>query len=91
MSPALGVFADRNDNPHTTILGIGAIQFTVLAAVLLCSTFVPKGALSFNPEPDENLDGTEDDTPEEELGKWDSRRRKRIPELLLSKERIVLE
>lgn len=28
---------------------MGAVQFTILSAVLLCSTFVPRGALSLNP------------------------------------------
>ncbi|KAL0634944.1 hypothetical protein Q9L58_006138 [Maublancomyces gigas] len=44
MSPALGVFADKNDDPRATVLCIGAVQFTVLAGVLLGSTFVPEGA-----------------------------------------------
>lgn len=62
MSPALGVFADKTHNPRVTVLYIGAVQFTVIAVVLLCSTFVPKGALTVNPK----LQLDEEET--EELG-----------------------
>lgn len=56
MSPALGAFADKNDDPRVTLVYIGVTQFTILAAVLFCSTLVPKGALEFNPRfpPDED-------------------------------------
>lgn len=50
MSPTLGVFADKNNNPRVTVFYIGALQFTLIGVVLLCSTFVPKGALTLNPE-----------------------------------------
>lgn len=50
MSPALGIFADKNDNPRVTVFYIGALQFTLIAVVILCGTFVPKGALTLNPE-----------------------------------------
>lgn len=60
MSPALGVFADKTHNPRVTVLYIGALQFTLIAVVLLCSTFVPKGALKLNPK----LQSDEEETEE---------------------------
>lgn len=49
MSAALGAFADRSGDPRMTLSGIGGIQFTIIAAILLGSTLVPKGALRLNP------------------------------------------
>lgn len=69
MSPALGAFADGNDNPRVTLLRLGAVQFTVLAVLLLGSTFVPRGAGRVNPELRED----------EELCGWGGEGRKREP------------
>lgn len=59
-SPALGSYIDHVFNEsggaenggdiHLAILNIGAVQFTTLAVVILGATFVPQGAVAFNPE-----------------------------------------
>ncbi|KIW92568.1 uncharacterized protein Z519_06415 [Cladophialophora bantiana CBS 173.52] len=58
-SPLLGRYIDRvyaekggpdGGNIHRAIRNVGGVQFTVLMAVVLASTFIPKGALSFNPK-----------------------------------------
>jgi len=52
MTPALGKYADdgSDDGAHATILHLGGVQYSVIALVLLASTFVPRGAWSFNPK-----------------------------------------
>jgi hypothetical protein len=52
MTPALGKYADdgSNDSTHATILYLGGVQYSVIALVLLASTFVPRGAWSINPK-----------------------------------------
>ncbi|KIW68302.1 hypothetical protein PV04_04257 [Phialophora macrospora] len=52
-SPLLGRYIDSvNDGGdiHGAIRNVGGVQFTVLMAVVLASTFIPKGALSLNPK-----------------------------------------
>lgn len=58
-SPILGKYVDRvfektggQDNGGTineAIQNIGGVQFTIVAALILAATFVPKGAFRFNP------------------------------------------
>lgn len=52
MTPALGKYADdsSSDGAHSTIFNLGGVQFSVIAAVLLASTFVPSGSWSLNPK-----------------------------------------
>jgi len=51
MMPALGKYADNSsvDGAQKTVLHLGGVQFTVIAAVLLSSTCIPKGAFRLNP------------------------------------------
>ena len=51
MTPALGKYADNSsvDGAQKTVLHLGGVQFTVIAAVLLLSTCIPKGAFRLNP------------------------------------------
>ncbi|ETI24339.1 hypothetical protein G647_03708 [Cladophialophora carrionii CBS 160.54] len=58
-SPLLGRYIDSvyastggsdGGDIHRAIRNVGGVQFTVLMAVVLASTFIPKGALSFNPK-----------------------------------------
>ncbi|EDN08401.1 conserved hypothetical protein [Histoplasma mississippiense (nom. inval.)] len=42
--------AENGGDIHLAILNIGAVQFTTLAVVILGATFVPQGAVAFNPE-----------------------------------------
>lgn len=62
-SVSLGTYIDRvsdkNDGKiQSAIRNVGAIQFTLVAGLVMISTFIPKGALSFNPKllSDEPLD-----------------------------------
>lgn len=57
-SPLLGRYIDsvynrtggsRGGDIHEAIRNIAGVQFTVLMAVVMASTFVPRGSLSFNP------------------------------------------
>jgi hypothetical protein len=52
MTPALGKYADdsSSDGAHATIFHLGGVQFSVISAVLLASTFVPRGSWSLNPK-----------------------------------------
>jgi hypothetical protein len=52
MTPALGKYADdsSSDGAHATIFNLGGVQFSVISAVLLASTFVPAGSWSLNPK-----------------------------------------
>jgi hypothetical protein len=41
---------------HAALYNIAGVHFSVLAAVILCATLIPKGALSFNPKLLDNED-----------------------------------
>ena len=54
-SVSLGTYIDRvsdrhNDQIHGAILNVAAVQFTIICVLVMTSTFVPKGAFSFNPK-----------------------------------------
>lgn len=54
-SVSLGTYidrvSDRNDNKiNSAIFNVGGIQFTIIAVLVMASTFVPKGAFSLNPK-----------------------------------------
>ncbi|KAH9867567.1 hypothetical protein IAQ61_008161 [Plenodomus lingam] len=54
-SALLGTYIDRvsdrnNEEIQPAIFNVAGVQFTVLCALVLSSTFVPKGAFSLNPE-----------------------------------------
>ena len=63
MQPLLGKYVDEyvehGGRPQSALKNIASVQFTVISAVLLASTFIPKGALSLNPKLlfDEDLSG----------------------------------
>ncbi|KAF1811947.1 hypothetical protein P152DRAFT_38893 [Eremomyces bilateralis CBS 781.70] len=53
-SPLLGKYIDsvsnkNNGDIHQAVRMVGGVHFTVACVLVLCSTFVPKGALSLNP------------------------------------------
>lgn len=51
VTPLLGKFADNSaERPRDTIHALGAIQFTVLAGVLLASSLIPRGSFAINPK-----------------------------------------
>lgn len=61
--PLLGQYVDRvstanNGSIRSAITNIAGVQFTVVTVVVLAATFIPKGALSVNPQMlnDEALD-----------------------------------
>ncbi|KIX09097.1 uncharacterized protein Z518_00175 [Rhinocladiella mackenziei CBS 650.93] len=76
-SPLLGRYIDRvyadtggSDNGgdiHRAIRNVGGVQFTIIMAVVLSATFVPRGALSINPKMlndevlDKDIDHSADD------------------------------
>ncbi|KAF3033486.1 hypothetical protein E8E12_001922 [Didymella heteroderae] len=70
-SVCLGTYIDRvsdanNDNVQSAIRNVAGIQFTIIAVLVMSSTFVPKGAFKLNPKmlSDEPLDT---DLEDEEL------------------------
>lgn len=62
-SVCLGTYIDRvsdanKENIQSAIRNVAGIQFTVIAVLVMASTFVPKGAFAWNPKllSDEALD-----------------------------------
>lgn len=58
-SPLLGRYVDRvyresggaqGGDVHSAIRNIAGVQYSIIAAFMLASSFVPKGAISFNPD-----------------------------------------
>ncbi|EOA88457.1 hypothetical protein ACJQWK_01749 [Exserohilum turcicum] len=54
-SASLGTYIDRisdrnNEEIHGAILNVAGVQFTIISALVLASTFVPKGAFALNPK-----------------------------------------
>lgn len=55
MTPALGKVADTSsgsggvDETHKALFYLGGVQFTIIAGLLLGSSFIPKGAWRPNP------------------------------------------
>lgn len=52
LSPILGRFADDTSGAgaHRTVLALGGIQYSIIAAVLVASTFVMRGSGAWNPK-----------------------------------------
>ncbi|RPB29429.1 MFS general substrate transporter [Terfezia boudieri ATCC MYA-4762] len=54
LSPVLGGYVDRflknGGTAQDALKNVGGIQFTVICAILLASTFIPAGAFAFNPK-----------------------------------------
>ncbi|KAI5806990.1 hypothetical protein EDC01DRAFT_684300 [Geopyxis carbonaria] len=52
LTPILGDYADSigRKSPNKALYDLGGIQLTVIAILLFINTFVPKGALKFNPK-----------------------------------------
>lgn len=70
--PVLGRYIDRvsesnNKDISPAIYNIAGVQFTVLAAVIIVATFIPKGAFSINPKQlsGQSLQGSETDESHE--------------------------
>ena len=80
-SVCLGTYIDRvsdrhDEQIHGAILNVAGVQFTIIAVLVMTSTFVPKGAFSPNPKmlSEENLDADldgddldDDDLDDEDL------------------------
>lgn len=54
-SPLLGKYIDKvskrnKGNISEAFKNIAGVQFTIIAILILAATFIPKGALSFNPD-----------------------------------------
>lgn len=54
-SPLLGRYIDKvykrnNGNISEAFKNIAGVQFTIIAVLIIGATFIPKGALSFNPD-----------------------------------------
>lgn len=58
--------ADDGGSIHTAMRNIGGIQYSILFGIIMVSTFVPRGALAFNPRLlfEEQLDGDVVEPPE---------------------------
>lgn len=54
----------RGGDVHPAVVNIGGVQFTVFAAVIFASTFIPRGSFSLNPKllSDQELDHDLDET-----------------------------
>lgn len=54
LSPTLGKYVDNvfkeKKDVHPALINIAGVQFTILSAILLLATLIPKGALSINPQ-----------------------------------------
>lgn len=66
LQPVLGNYVDdilKTHDAHHALKYVGGIQFTVIGVVLFCSTFIPRGAFSLNPQLlfGEDLSGPIDD------------------------------
>jgi flagellar biosynthesis protein FliQ len=52
--PLLGRYLDRvfaqTGSIHSALVNVGGVQFTIIFAIIMAATFVPDGALSFNPK-----------------------------------------
>ncbi|KAL7777377.1 hypothetical protein CFE70_007803 [Pyrenophora teres f. teres 0-1] len=77
-SVCLGTYIDRisdrhDEQIHGAIMNVAGVQFTVIAVLVMTSTFVPKGAFSLNPKMlseenlDTDLDDDDDDLEDEDL------------------------
>lgn len=72
-SPLLGRYIDKiskrnNGNISEAFKNIAGVQFTIIAVLILAATFIPRGALSFNPDTlyGERLDkGLDEDSSED--------------------------
>jgi len=43
-------YPDKYINVRSAVQNIGGVQFTIIAAVIIAATFIPKGSFSFNPK-----------------------------------------
>lgn len=43
------VFKNKGD-AHPALMNVAGVQFTVLSAILLAATFIPRGAMTLNPK-----------------------------------------
>lgn len=76
VSPLVGRYIDRVSranagNVQTAIRNLGGVQFTIIAALVIASTFIPKGSFAFNPDmiDDQSLDSEVDMDFGEEVSK----------------------
>jgi hypothetical protein len=68
LSTLLGRVIDRdnreNGNIFTALTQVGGIQFSVGAVIIFASTFIPRGAIAFNPGEEGDLKTPKDDLEE---------------------------
>ncbi|KAI1872862.1 hypothetical protein JX265_004761 [Neoarthrinium moseri] len=51
VSPLVGSYIDSYQGDiHEVVLNIGGVHFTIIMAIVLAATFIPKGSLAINPE-----------------------------------------
>lgn len=69
-SPLLGRYVDKvstanNGNVHEAVFNIGGVQFTIITAIVLLATLIPRGAFSWNPDMLErqNMENDEERVP----------------------------
>lgn len=94
-SPLLGRYIDKvskrnKGNISEAFKNIAGVQFTIIAILILAATFIPKGALSFNPDTlyGERLDkGLNDDVESTEDGDADEDHKQKHKQIELEKER----
>ncbi|KAH8146801.1 uncharacterized protein LAJ45_09175 [Morchella importuna] len=49
LAPVLGMVADKGGDARVTVVWVGGVQVSVVAALLVGSTFVPRGGAGWNP------------------------------------------
>lgn len=65
LSSVLGTVIDAdfraNGNIYNALTRVGGIQFSVCAAIIFASTFIPRGAFAFNPKQEGDLKTPDDE------------------------------
>jgi hypothetical protein len=71
LSSVLGTVIDNDfittGTIYNALVEVGGIQFSVGCGIILLSTFIPRGAVAFNPKPIGDLLTPEDDNAEKPL------------------------
>ena len=93
LQPVLGSYVDhtlKTHDAHYALKYVGGVQFTVIAVVLFCSTFIPRGALSLNPQLlfGEDLSGPIDGDPSGKQPDFDIVDPEKSAEISLEKRNI---
>ncbi|KAI1317250.1 hypothetical protein EDD11_008736 [Mortierella claussenii] len=53
--------ADKKGDIHPALINVGGVMYTVVAAVLIAATFIPKGSFALNPEIIDDVEIREED------------------------------